>query len=115
MFGEKLIDAKWPAFKKTLRAFSKSKNISKRRASLVLLLKTFREGGSDKHVVFNLQTLDLLIDERDILITKAVSWSLRTMCKHHAGDVQMYLDSRSDRLPAIALRETKRKLATGRK
>lgn len=115
MFPEEEVLPKWSSWEPLLRKFSKSDNISKRRASLVLLLKSFRTSDDIRLQRFNLETIDLLRYEKDILITKAVSWSLRTMIKHHRDAVTNYLSANEKSLPAIAVRETKKKLATGTK
>lgn len=64
---------------------------------------------------WTLGQVDRLIDERDPMITKAVSWSLRQMTKHQATDVEVYLERRGDRIAALARREVRNKLETGRK
>lgn len=115
IFTEKEVLGNWSSWEPLLRSFSKSDNISKRRASLVLLLKSFRTSADIRLQNFNLKTIDLLKHEKDILITKAVSWSLRTMIKHHKEAVASYLSANEKSLPAIAVRETKKKLATGTK
>ncbi len=53
--------------------------------------------------------------ERPILITKAVSWLLRSMALRHGPAVTAYLEANAASLPAIAVRETRTKLATGTK
>lgn len=115
MFPENEVLPKWQTWAKLLRDFSKSDNISKRRASLVLLLKSFRTSDDIRLQRFNLETIDQLKHEKNILITKAVSWSLRTMIKHHRTAVETYLKENEATLPTIAVRETKKKLATGTK
>jgi 3-methyladenine DNA glycosylase AlkD len=59
--------------------------------------------------------INRLKHEKDILITKAISWLLRAMIKNHKSKVAAYLQKNYDKLPKIAARETKRKLETGRK
>jgi len=59
--------------------------------------------------------VDRLLDERDPMITKAISWSLRQMTRHQASLVEAYVDSRADRLAALPRREVRNKLRTGRK
>jgi len=115
MFPEKEVLPKWSTWEKLLRSFSQSDNINKRRASLVLLLKSFRTSDDIRLQRFNLETINLLKHEKDILITKAVSWSLRTMIKHHRAAVERYLTDNEKSLPAIAVRETRKKLITGTK
>ena len=65
----------------------------------------------EKHII----KLSQLKGDKDILITKAISWLLRDLIKHHREQVVYYLDKNSDNLPKIAIRETKNKLITGKK
>lgn len=53
--------------------------------------------------------------ERDILITKAVSWLLRNLTLRHRAAVVAYVAENRAALPAIAVREVTAKLETGRK
>jgi 3-methyladenine DNA glycosylase AlkD len=109
------IPQNFKAWKKLLVRFSKSKNINKRRASLVFLCAPLRNS-SDKFLAeAALDTIDRLKHEKEILITKAISWLLRSMVKHHRKIVETYLKKNVGRLPAIAVRETQTKLKTGRK
>jgi 3-methyladenine DNA glycosylase AlkD len=62
-----------------------------------------------------LETIETLKGERDIIITKAVSWLLRSLAAQHPDKVARYLDAQGPTLPAIAVRETRIKLTTGRK
>ena len=52
---------------------------------------------------------------RDPMITKAVSWALREYAANWPGKARSYLRLRGDELPAIAVRETRNKLETGKK
>ena len=61
------------------------------------------------------QMIDSLKLEKEILITKAISWLLRSMAKLHKNDLKKYIDKNKASLPAIAVRETLMKLKTGRK
>jgi 3-methyladenine DNA glycosylase AlkD len=61
------------------------------------------------------QIIDRLKNEDAILITKAISWLLRSMVKLYKGEVQNYVDANGDTLPKIAVRETKTVLLTGKK
>jgi 3-methyladenine DNA glycosylase AlkD len=49
------------------------------------------------------------------MITKAISWVLRSLVKHHRSEVENYLDTHEESLPRIAVREVRVKLDTGRK
>jgi 3-methyladenine DNA glycosylase AlkD len=61
------------------------------------------------------KNVDRLKHEKEILITKAISWVLRSMVKHYRKPLQTYLKENADTLPKIALRETMTKLRTGKK
>ena len=62
-----------------------------------------------------IQNIENIKHEKDILITKAISWLLREMTKNHKRLTGNYLKQNKDSLPGIAVRETTRKLETGRK
>jgi len=119
----------WPAWRRMLVAFSRSKNISKRRASLVLLTGPVAHSRDARFATLAFENIARLQGERDILITKAISWLLRSMVKYHRGAVAAYVQANAaprvgvgaagtralPALPAIAVRETLRKIKTGRK
>ncbi|KKS77617.1 MAG: hypothetical protein UV74_C0013G0194 [Candidatus Woesebacteria bacterium GW2011_GWB1_43_14] len=112
--GGEILD-KWEDWGKALTDFSNSNSISLRRASLVLLVKPVRDVRDKKLLKLAFANIGRLKHERDILITKAISWLLRDMIKNYRREVQKYLSENRDSLPAIALREATRKLKTGRK
>jgi 3-methyladenine DNA glycosylase AlkD len=103
----------WSAWKPLIIKFSKSKNISKRRASLVLLVLPVRLTDDNQLSTLALQVIDTLKHEKEILITKAISWLLRSMIKNHKNLISEYLENEGDSLPKIALRETLVKIKTG--
>lgn len=105
----------WNKWEKTLVNFSKDTNVNKRRASLVLLTAPVRQSTDAKFADLAFTLVRRLKQEKNILITKAISWLLREMIKNHRKEVATYLQKNQDKLPKIAVRETKRKLETGRK
>jgi 3-methyladenine DNA glycosylase AlkD len=105
----------WKEWKSRLVSFSKSDNVHKRRASLVLLTRPLRESADPRLARLAFANLDRLKTEKDILVTKAVSWLLRALIKYHREEVETYLRDNADSLPKIALRETRNKLTSGRK
>jgi 3-methyladenine DNA glycosylase AlkD len=107
--------SKWQEWQKLLKAFVNSKNISKRRASLVLLTKAVRKSKDERLKNFAFKNIKKLQHEKDILITKAVSWLLRSLVKNHKEGVSSYLKENKELLPKIAYRETFSKLKTGKK
>ena len=109
------ISGNWKIWKDLLLKFSKSKNISKRRASLVLLCSPMRKAADDRLIAIAFANMDRLKHEKEILITKAISWLLRSMVKHHRGEVADYLKANQETLPKIAVRETQKVFDTGKK
>jgi len=105
----------WSLWKKLLLKLNKSKNINKRRASLVLLCKPLTRTDDKRVQVLALHLIDQLKSEKEVLITKAISWTLRSMVKLHRTPLSMYITKNKQALPAIAVRETLTKLKTGRK
>ena len=107
--------AGWPAWGGLIGRLAGDANINKRRASLVLLTGPVRYSDDDRFTTVALANIDRLKGERAILITKAVSWLLRSMVERHGARVAAYLDENDPTLPRIAVRETRAKLQTGRK
>jgi 3-methyladenine DNA glycosylase AlkD len=73
------LPAQWTDWKKIIDQCSKSKNINKRRASLVLFCSPLRSSTDEKLAISALKIVDRLKSEKDRLITKAISWVLRTL------------------------------------
>lgn len=105
----------WAVWKKVLSRLNKSKNINKRRASIVLLCKPLTRSDDERMSKLAFQMINSLKHEKEVLITKAISWTLRSMAKLHRSELSTYLDKNKKSLPAIAVRETTTKLKTGRK
>lgn len=98
-----------------IKRLAKSKNINKRRASLVLLTKPIRDSDDIRLAKLAFETIDKFKSEKEILITKAISWLLRDLIKNHRHLVESYLEKNLATLPKIAVRETRNKLLTERK
>jgi len=107
--------ANWGEWKRWLVAWSQRANDHKRRASLVLLTKPVRDSADARLAQLAIANIGRLKRDKHILITKAVSWLLRDLIKHHRAEVEAYLDDHADTLPKIAVRETRVKWATGKK
>lgn len=105
----------WGIWQKLIKKFSLDENIHKRRASLVLLTKSAGHSSNEKISQLAFQLINQLRHEKDILITKAISWLLRSLIKLHKNEVAKYLKENKATLPSIALRETEHKLLTGKK
>jgi 3-methyladenine DNA glycosylase AlkD len=109
------IPADWKKWKPVLNKFAKDKNIHKRRASLVLLCSPVRYVRDDEVADVALKNIDRLKHEREVLITKAISWLLRSMVKNFKPAVALYVKQNKESLPKIAVRETLTVLKTGKK
>ena len=114
-FSAEDILSKWKEWKEFLIGISKDKNIHKRRASLVLLVRAVRESDEKRLIELAIRNVERLKKEKEILITKAISWILREASKNFRREIENYLAKNEDSLPKIAVRETRRKLETGRK
>lgn len=115
LFSEREVLERWGKWEKAIKKFSKDKNIQLRRASLVLQCKPARESNDSKLRKLAFETIEKLKGERDILITKAVSWLLRSLSEKNKKEVRKYLEANRESLPKIAYRETIRKIETGKK
>lgn len=101
---------------KAIVAWARSKDRWRRRAALVstvpLNVKA-RGGGGDARRTLRICTL--LIDDRDEMVAKALSWALRALAQRDPDAVRQFVDENEGRLPALVRREVRHKLATGRK
>lgn len=109
------LQAQWNRWKPQLKKFSKSSNINKRRASLVFFCSPLAQFRDEEMAKLALENVDRLKSENHVLITKAISWVLRSMVKHNRKQLESYLDDALETLPRIAIRETLTKLKTGKK
>jgi 3-methyladenine DNA glycosylase AlkD len=113
-YAETEVIMQWSKWKPLLKKFSRSKNIHKRRASLVLLCSPLRKLSEPELATVAFENIKRLKKEKEALITKAISWVMRSMVKHHRMALIKFMKEETD-LPAIALRETMKVLKTGKK
>ena len=102
------IPTNFKIWKPILNRLSKSKNINKRRASLALLCSPVRYAHDPGISKTAFQIIDRLKNEDAILITKAISWLLRSMVKLYKGEVQNYVDANGDTLPKLRFGKRRR-------
>lgn len=114
-FTSEILLSNWSQWEKILKQFNQSSNINKRRASLVLLTKSLSKSDDQRLSILAFENIENLKSEKEILITKAVSWLLRSLVKFHKDEVLIYLQTNQDKLPKIAYREALSKATTGRK
>lgn len=115
IFSDEDLLSDWDSWQVFLNALAQDENINKRRASLVLLVRPVSKSSDERLIGQALANVESLKYEKDKLITKAISWILREAVKLHRDTIEAYLDDNADSLPAIAVRETRRKLETGKK
>ena len=114
-FTAKELLANWDEWEKLLISLANDDNINKRRASLVLLVMPIRKTPDTRLLDIGLSNIGKLKHEKNTMITKAVSWLLRSAINQHQAAIEDYVDKNEETLPAIAVRETRNKLITGKK
>jgi 3-methyladenine DNA glycosylase AlkD len=107
--------ARWPEWDAFLDDLSRAESLSLRRASLVLLVAPLRRSADPRLTQRALANVQRLQPERDRMITKALSWVLRSMIAEQPETVRAYLAEHSSALQATVVREVRKKLETGRK
>ena len=87
-----------------------------RRTALVstVPLNSKAQGGSGD-LKRTLSICRILIDDRDDMVVKALSWALRELSKRYPQEVAEFLDKNDDRIAARVRREVQNKLETGLK
>jgi 3-methyladenine DNA glycosylase AlkD len=87
-----------------------------RRAALVSTVPlNVRARGGTGDVPRTLRVCKMLVDDRDDMVVKALSWALRVLVVHDAEAVRAFLAEYEDRLAARVKREVRNKLTTGLK
>jgi 3-methyladenine DNA glycosylase AlkD len=101
---------------KTIRTWASSKNRWWRRTALVstVPLNSRARGGSGD-IPRTLAVCAQLMDDRDPMVYKALSWALRELAKREPGAVKKFVAANRDRLHSSVLREVRSKLETGLK
>jgi hypothetical protein len=99
-----------------IRRWAKSGDLWWRRAALVAttgLNNKSRGGRGD--APRTLAIVEMLIDDREDMIVKAVSWALRMLASWQPEAVRAFMDQHDDRMAARVRREVRNKLETGYK
>jgi len=87
-----------------------------RRTALVSTIAlNQRARGGEGDVERTLMVCEVLADDKDDMVAKALSWALRELSKRHPGPVRDFMDRHDDHLPKRVKREVSRKLETGKK
>ena len=86
-----------------------------RRMALVATVRINRGKTGPTIPHLTLQLLDRVKSERHPMITKAVSWALRELIRHHRDQTAVYVESNRQVLARHIVREVSNKLHTGLK
>ena len=87
-----------------------------RRAALVSTVPLNNKArGGHGDAQRTLRVCKLLIDDRDDMVVKALSWALRELAKRDPIAVRAFVSAPNNRLAKRVLREVNNKLSTGRK
>ena len=115
VFTDKDLLADWAGWRALLASLAADADVNKRRAALVLLTAPISQSDDERILDLALQLIGRLKADKDKRITKAISWLLRKGIKQHQAVIAAYLEANAGSLPAIAVRETRKKLLTGKK
>jgi 3-methyladenine DNA glycosylase AlkD len=98
-----LVDTYPDAMDPVLRAWAGDSDLWVRRASLLAHLLGLRcgEGDFDRFTTL----ADVMLDEREFFIRKALGWVLREAGKHRPDQVAAWLEPRIDRASGVTIRE----------
>jgi 3-methyladenine DNA glycosylase AlkD len=97
-------------------AWSRSPDRWLRRLALVSTVPlNSRARGGDGDAARTLRICEALVDDRDDMVVKALSWSLRELGKRDAKAVRFFLSQNHDRIASRVMREVTNKLTTGKK
>lgn len=87
-----------------------------RRAALVSTVPLNNKArGGDGDVQRTLRVCEMLMDDRDEMVVKALSWALRELAKRDPIAVRAFVNTFQNQLAKRVLREVNNKLTTGRK
>jgi 3-methyladenine DNA glycosylase AlkD len=104
---------------KEIARFASSSDRWRRRAALVatvpLNAKSRGATSATGDAPRTLAVCALLLDDRDEMVVKAMSWALRELAKRDQHAVRTFLSAHGERLAARVRREVTNKLTTGRK
>jgi 3-methyladenine DNA glycosylase AlkD len=99
---------------KAVQAWARSQDRWWRRAALVSTV-ALSLGGNAKDFIRVARICTLLVEDRDDMVVKALSWALREAAKKHPKQVKRFLAEYQGALAARVKREVNNKLTTGLK
>ncbi len=99
-----------------VESWSRSTDRWRRRLALVCTVPlNSRARGGAGDATRTLRICEALVDDRDDMVVKALSWSLRELAKRDPKAVRLFLSQNHDRLAPRVTREVTNKLSKGKK
>ena len=99
-----------------IHSWTRSKDRWRRRLALVATVPlNLKARGGKGDVTRTLEVCTMLVDDRDDMVVKAMSWALRELAKREPIIVDGFIQLHADRLAPRVKREVRTKLQTGRK
>lgn len=99
-----------------IRSWARSPDRWWRRAAVVSTVAlNVRSRGGEGDVGRTLAICEMLVDDHDDMVVKALSWALRELTVHEPGAVRKFLSRNEHVLAATVKREVRNKLETGLK
>jgi 3-methyladenine DNA glycosylase AlkD len=119
LFGVTVLGQAWReglVSDRKIHSWAKSSNSWKRRLALVATvpLNSKARGGSGD-ARRTLEVCRILLEDRDDMVMKALSWALRELAKKEPALVEEFIELEEDRVAALVKREVRNKLVTGKK
>lgn len=96
--------------------WARSSDLWWRRVAVVatIPLNTRSRGGTGDSER-TLEVCGLLLDDKEAMVQKAISWALRELVHWDRAGVELFLEENAERVSALVRREVMRKLTTGKK
>ena len=101
-----LLRASPRAMAKQMRAWSRSRDLWKRRSAIICQIK--QKGESDLDLLYDV--IEPAMDESEFFLRKAIGWALREHAKTDPDEVIRYVRQNKDRLSPLSKREAVRRL-----
>ena len=99
-----------------IAGWARSRNLWWRRAAVVSTVPLNNKArGGQGDAIRTLAICNLVVDDREEMVVKALSWSLRELAKRDRRSVKNFLDEKHTHLSPRVVREVNNKLKTGLK
>jgi 3-methyladenine DNA glycosylase AlkD len=119
LYGVTIVGTAWnkrQVTDKKIVEWTKSPDRWRRRLALVATVPLNAPGrGGTGDTQRTLRICRILLDDRDDMVVKAMSWALRELAKPNPSDVKDFIEQENERLAPRVKREVSNKLKTGLK